>query len=69
MSELEICIKLGEHGARVVIEDEEIPHYASHVDLAKKVVSCWIPSEEGKVREFLFALEILFIPGFLGLYS
>ena len=69
MSELETCIKLGEHGARVMIEDREIPHYAPHVDLAKKEVSCWIPSEEGKVRESLFVIEILFSPGFLGLFS
>ena len=69
MSELETCIKLGEHGARVMIEDREIPHYAPHVDLAKKEVSCWIPSEEGKVRESLFVIEIVFIPGFLGLFS
>ena len=55
------CIKLGEHGARVLIEDKEIPHYAPHVDQAKKEVTCWIPSEEGKVRESLFAIEILFI--------
>jgi hypothetical protein len=65
----ETCIKFGEHGARVMIEDKEIPHYASHVDLAKKEVSCWIPSEEGKVRGSLFAIEILFIQANLGLYS
>ena len=59
MSELdsETCIKFGEHGARVRIEEKEIPHYASHVDLAKKEVSCWIPSEEGKVRESLLLLK------------
>ena len=65
----ETYIKFGEHGTRVKIEDKEIPHYASHVDLAKKEVSCWIPSEEGKVRESLFVIEILFIPGFLVLSS
>ena len=69
MSDLETCIKFGEHGARIMIEDKEIPHYASHVDLYKKEVSCWIPSEEGKVRESPFVIEILFIPGFLGLFS
>ena len=57
MSDSETCIKFGEHGARVMIEDKEIPHYASHVDLYKKEVSCWIPSEEGKVRESLLLLK------------
>ena len=63
MSELETCIKFGEHGARVKIEDKEIPHYASHVDQAKKEVSCWIPSEEGKVRTSisLFAIIEIFV--------
>ena len=65
----ETCIKFGEHGARVMIEDKEIPHYAIHVDQAKKEVSCWIASEAGKVCESLFAsMSFLFIPTNLGLY-
>ena len=68
MSETATCIKFGEHGARVEIEDKEIPHYDMHVDPAKKEVSCWIPSEAGKVRGSLFAIDILFIPD-LGLFS
>lgn len=50
----ETCIRFGEFGARVMIEDEEVQHYAMHIDPAKKEVSCWIASEAGKVREFLF---------------
>jgi hypothetical protein len=49
----ETCINFGEFGARVMIENEEIQHYATHVDPAKKEVSCWIASEAGKVSEFL----------------
>ena len=65
----ETCIKIGEYSARVLIEGREIVHYASHVDVVKKEVSCWVPSEEGKVCESLFVIEILSIPGFLGLFS
>ena len=50
----ETCIKLGELGARVMIENKEIEHYAVHVDPVKKEVSCWIASEAGKVRKPLF---------------
>ena len=39
-----------------MIEDEEIPHYATHVDPVKKEVTCWIASEAGKVRESLFTM-------------
>jgi hypothetical protein len=49
----ETCIRFREHGARVMIEDKEIEHYAIHVDPAKKEVSCWIASEANKVRESL----------------
>ena len=52
----ETCIKLGELGARVMIENKEIPHYAIHVDPVEKEVSCWIPSEAGKVCDFFFSL-------------
>ena len=52
----ETCIRFGEHGARVMIEEKEIPHYAMHVDPVKKEVSCWIASEAGKVRGSLFSL-------------
>jgi hypothetical protein len=62
----ETCIKFGKHGlhgARVMIENNEIEHYDIHVDPAKKEVSCWIASEEGKVRDYLFDIDIiLFIP-------
>ena len=47
----ETYISFGQHAARVSIEEKEIPHYAMSIDRAKKEVSCWIPSEEGKVRE------------------
>ena len=53
----ETCIRFGEFGARVMIENKEIQHYATNVDPAKKEVSCWIASEEGKVRESLFAID------------
>ena len=52
----ETCIRFGEHGARVMIEDKEIQHYAMQVNPAKKEVTCWIASEAGKVRESLFAM-------------
>lgn len=41
----------GQHGARITIQEKEVPHFAIHVDSEKKEVSCWIASEEGKVRE------------------
>ena len=47
----ETCIKFGEHGARIMIEEKEVPHFAIDVNSEKKEVSCWIASEEGKVRE------------------
>ena len=46
----ETCIKLGVHGARVLIENKEIPHYATtQVDREKKEVSCWVESQADKV--------------------
>ena len=51
MPELETCIKFGEHSARVMIENKEVPHFDMHVDPEKREVSCWLASEEGKVRE------------------
>jgi hypothetical protein len=53
MSGPETCVRFRGHGARVMIEDKEIEHYAIHVDPAKKEVSCWIASEANKVREYL----------------
>ena len=47
----ETCVKFGEHRARVMIEEKEVPHLAIDVDSEKKEVSCWVASEEGKVRE------------------
>jgi len=44
----ETCIRFGEFGARVMIEDEEVPHYAMHIDPVRREVSCWIASEVGK---------------------
>jgi len=44
----ETCMRFGEFGARVMIENKEVQHYAMHFDPAKKEVSCWIASEEGK---------------------
>jgi hypothetical protein len=55
----ETSIGFGEFGARVMIENNEVQHYASHVDPTKKEVSCWIASEEGKVREPFFSLLTL----------
>jgi hypothetical protein len=52
----ETCIRFGEFGARVMIEDEEVQHYAMHIDPVKREVSCWIASEAGKVRETLFVI-------------
>ena len=43
-----------------MIENKEIEHYSIHTDPAKKEVSCWIASEAGKVRESIFAVNILF---------
>ena len=45
----ETCIKLGVHGARVMIDNKEIPHYAIQVNPEKKEVSCWIESQAEKV--------------------
>ena len=50
----ETCVKFGIHGARVMIENREVEHYAIRVDPVEKEVICWIPSEEGKVREYIF---------------
>jgi hypothetical protein len=60
----ETCIRFGEHGARVMIEDKHIAHHAIHVDPTKKEITCWIASEQNKVRESLFDIDIfkLFIP-------
>ena len=66
----ETCIRFGQYGARVMIEDKEIPHYGIHVDPVKKEVSCWIASEAGKVGDSLFSLlTFLFIPRNLGLFG
>ena len=53
-SETETCIKWGEYGARVLIENKKIPHYNIKVDPEKKEVTCWIASEEEKVCESFF---------------
>ena len=50
----ETCITFGIHGARVMIENKKVQHYAMQVDQDKKEVTCWIASEAGKVRELLF---------------
>jgi hypothetical protein len=65
----ETCIRFGEFGARVMIEDREVEHYAIAVDLAKKEVTCWIASEANKVRESLFDIDILFIPTNLDVFG
>ena len=57
----ETCIRFREHGARVMIEEKEIPHYAMHVDPVKKEVSCWIASKAGKVCGPLFSLLSFFL--------
>jgi len=53
MTTQETSITLGKFGARVMVEDKEVEHYAIHVDPVKKEVSCWIASEAGKVREII----------------
>ena len=66
----ETCIKFGKHGARVMIEDREVEHYAIEMNPDMKEVTCWIPSEEGKVREYIFDIDIiLFISTNLELFS
>ena len=60
MPDWETCIRFGKFGARVMIEDKATQHYSIHVDPAKKEVSCWIASEAGKVREYLFAIVKFF---------
>jgi len=44
----ETCVTFGKFGARVMVEDQEVQHYAMHIDPVKKEVSCWIASEAGK---------------------
>ena len=65
----ETCIRFGQHGARIMIEDKEIPHYAIHVDPVKKEVSCWIASEAGKVCGSLFLFFDNFVSTNIGLFS
>jgi len=55
------CIRFREHGARVMIEDKEIEHYAMHVDPIKKEVTCWIASEANKVRKSFFDVRVFAI--------
>ena len=50
------CIKFGEYGARVMIENKEIPHYNINVDLGRKKISCWIESQAEKVCESIFTM-------------
>ena len=64
----ETCIWFGQHSARVMIEEKEVPHFAMDVDPAEKEVSCWIASEAGKVRRSLFS-TFLFIPTNLGFFG
>jgi hypothetical protein len=52
----ETCIKFGGHGARVMIEHHETPHYKIHVDEEKKEVTCWVESQAEKVCESLFTM-------------
>jgi len=47
----ETFLTIEKFGARVMVEDKEVAHYAVQVDPVKKEVSCWIASEAGKVRE------------------
>ena len=51
---VETCAKLGEHGARVMIENNLTPHYEIYVDREKKEVTCWVESQAEKVFEPLF---------------
>ena len=42
-------VKLGEYEAWVVVEGQEIEHFAIEVNEETKVASCWIASTVGKV--------------------
>ena len=35
--------------ARIKVHDEDLPEYDVQIDENEKQVSCWIPSETGKV--------------------
>ena len=69
----ETCIMFGELGARVIVEDKQVQHYAIHVDPIKKEVSCWIASEAGKVSKsldiLLFHIDIYFFSTNLGIFG
>ena len=58
----ETCLRWEEHGARVMIEKKKIPHYNINVDPEKKEVTCWIESQAGKVRKFLFTMTSVTLP-------
>ncbi|CAA7269475.1 unnamed protein product [Cyclocybe aegerita] len=47
-------LDFGDYSARVKISGREIEHHSIKVDEEKKLVSCWIASEEGKA----FAVDI-----------
>lgn len=36
-------------GAAVTVDDRELPQYQVQRDFIKDIVTCWIPSEAGKV--------------------
>lgn len=45
--------------ASIKVDDNELPEYDVQVDENDKQVSCWVPSEAGKVstrRRFIYAL-------------
>jgi hypothetical protein len=45
-------VKLGQYEAWVVVEGQEIEHFAIAVNEETKVASCWIASTVGKVLFF-----------------
>ncbi len=42
-------LNLGQYEAWVIVEGQEIEHYAIEVNEETKVASCWIASTAGKV--------------------
>ena len=53
--------------ASIKVEDNELPEYDVQVDENEKLVSCWVPSEAGKVGtgpRFIYALSYSLVSAF-----
>jgi len=46
-------VNFGPYHAWVTVDDEELPEFNTEVDEVAKRVTCWIPSEAGKVCDAL----------------